>query len=120
MGTILNVLSTRLARIVDRARVLVDRLPGAEGALREAIRSELHLLEQRRRLINVAITFCTSTALLVCVVIASAFSAAMMRWDASTWVATLFVMSMLAFIAALVLFLREIVLAVASTRMDLP
>ena len=119
VGTILGVLSTRLARIVDRARVLVDRLPRAEAQMQEAIRVELHLLIRRRKLVNLAITFGTITALLVCILIASAFVSATLQFNASMFVAALFVLAMFSFIGALLSFLREIVLAASSTRMDL-
>ena len=118
LGTTLSVLSARLARIVDRARVLVDRLAQAGPPEDGALRSELRLLDLRRRRINMAITSGVSSALFVCVLIASAFIGAMVGVDTSLAVATLFVLAMFAFIAALLLFLSEIILAVRSTRMD--
>lgn len=117
-GTLLNVLSTRLARIVDRARVLVDRLPNLDTPRKEAAQHELGLLDARRKLVNMAITFATAAALFVCLLIAFAFTAAMLKLQGSLLVAILFVLAMFGFIGALVLFLREIVLAVSSTRMD--
>src|SRR5215211_2831119 len=56
VGTILNVLSSRLGRIIDRARVLGDRLPAMDAAGQRQARAELHLLSQRRQLVNLAIT----------------------------------------------------------------
>src|SRR5262245_14343048 len=111
VGTILGVLSTRLARIVDRARVLIDLLPHSDLKRDEAIRVELKLLVRRRTWVNAAITFGVITALLVCLLIASAFTASMVKLDASRVVTVLFILAMFSFILALMTFLREIVLS---------
>lgn len=114
LGTILGVLSTRLGRIVDRARVLADRLAGLPETAQGPPRDELELLARRRRLVNLAITSGTVAALLVCLLIASAFVGFMVRADFSIAVAALFVAAMAAFVVALLLFLREVLLAVGG------
>ena len=55
VGTLLNVLSGRLARIIDRARVLEQRLESPEPPHAAAIVNELHVLERRGKLIYHAI-----------------------------------------------------------------
>ena len=79
LGTILGVLTTRLGRIVDRSRVLADRLGGLPEAAQGPIREEMELLAVRRRIVNLAITSGTVAALLVCLLIASAFVGFMLR-----------------------------------------
>jgi len=117
LGTILAVLSARLGRIVDRSRVLVDRLE-QHPARRGGIERELDLLMRRRRLVNLAITCGTGAALLVCTVIASAFVAYIFGWNASWVIAMLFIAAMAFFVGALVLFLREVLLAVGGVRVE--
>jgi hypothetical protein len=119
IGTLLGVLSTRLARIVDRSRVLHGRLPAHLEAAHEPIRRELHLLMRRRRLVNVAITFGVSAALLVCLLISTAFIASILGAHVPVLVAVLFILAMVALVGALVTFLREIFLAVASVDIDM-
>ena len=114
IGTILGVLSGRLARIVDRARALNGRLEDSPGERIPPIHAEMHTLAQRRKLINLAITFGTAAALLVCVSIATVFLGAVMRGNVALVVASLFILAMAAFVAALVFFLREVLLAVRS------
>lgn len=118
VGTILAVLSARLGRIIDRARILTDRLPGMDARAQQTARTELRLLYRRRRLVNMAITCGTVTALLVCLLIAAAFLATMLAFDASLLVSALFVLSMAGFIGALLFFLREVLLAVSGTPID--
>lgn len=117
IGTILGVLSTRLARIVDRARALKELLETASEVRLAAIHDEMHTLARRRNLINLAITFGTTAALLVCVSIATVFLGAVMKASVAGAVASLFILAMAAFVAALVFFLREILLAVRSLHL---
>jgi predicted MFS family arabinose efflux permease len=120
VGTILNVLSTRLSRVIDRARVLGDRMPGLDAEGKQRARAELQLLQRRRQLVNMAITFGTVSALFVCLLIAAAFIASMLEVDASLVVAALFVLSMASLIGALLFFLSEIVHAVSGTPIEPP
>ncbi len=117
IGTILGVLSTRLARIVDRARALNDRLETATDERTPAIHQEMQSLAERRRFVNFAITSGTISALLVCVSIATVFLGAVLKASIAIPVATLFILAMGAFVAALVFFLREIFLAVRSLHL---
>ncbi len=120
LGTTLSVFTTRLARIVDRARRVEARLPGEEGAARDATVRELRMLEARARLIHWALTLGTSAALLVCLLIAVAFVGYLFAARAATVMAVLFVAAMAAYVGALVCFLREIFAAIATMRFALP
>jgi hypothetical protein len=114
VGTILGVLSTRLGRVVDRSRVLAERLPGLAAAAREPLDRELELLLRRRHLVNLAIGCGTCAALMVAGVIASAFLGFLLGWKVAWAVAVLFVLAMLFIVAALLLFLREVLIAATS------
>ncbi len=117
LGTILSVLSSRLGRIVDRARVISDRLAGLESSSQALLLDELQSLARRRKLVNHAITACTSAALLVCLLIAFAFLEYLVGADFPQVLAGLFIAAMAAFITGLLCFLREVLLAVASIRL---
>jgi len=119
LGTTLGVLTTRLGRIVDRARRLEERFNGEHGAARQASARELTLLTYRARLIQWALTAGTSAALLVCLLIAAAFLGYLFDADFGTPVAILFILAMCAFVAALLLFLREVFLAINTLRFGL-
>jgi hypothetical protein len=113
LGTTLSVLTTRLGRIVDRARRLEDR-PAAEGELHEGLDVELRRLAYRARLIQRALTAGTLAMLLVCVLIAVAFVGYLYGADFGAAVAVLFILAMGCFVAALLLFLREVFLALGT------
>lgn len=119
VGTILGVLSTRLARIVDRARVLHGRVPPQHLPPGDPIHAELALLVRRRKLVNLAITCGVSAAILVCLLIATLFFASLVHANASMLVGALFVLAMVAIVGALTSFLREIFLASGALDLDL-
>jgi hypothetical protein len=115
IGAMLAVMTQRLARVIDRARVLEMRLEANPGQA-AVLHKQLATLSRRAKLVGRAITLCTTTALLVCAVIAILFLGASMGFDASTPVAILFVVAMLSFFIGLLIFLREILVATASLR----
>jgi hypothetical protein len=118
LGTLLGVFSTRLGRIVDRWRILLDRIHAAPPGRAAELEKELQLLKLRRKLVNTAITFAISAALLVCALIATAFVGAMLHWDFSHPVAALFIAVMVVFIGALLSFLTEVLVAVGNVRIE--
>lgn len=115
IGAMLAVMTQRLARVIDRARVLETRLE-IHPDQATALHKQLKTLSRRAKLVGRAITLCTATALLVCAVIAILFLGASLGFDASTPVAILFVVAMLSFFSGLLIFLREILVATASLR----
>jgi energy-converting hydrogenase Eha subunit C len=119
IGTILSALNNRLGRIVDRRRVLEDRLrtpPAEEGARVKEDVEELNLLAQRIRLIYHAIMLAVLCALFVCLLVAGAFLGVFITADLAKVVGTLFILAMFALVGSLGMFLREIFLAVRGGR----
>ena len=116
VGTIIGVLSNRLGRAVDRSRALEDRLRQLAPEGQKAVREELNILSRRVRLVYASITLAVVCALFVGLLIAVAFVDAFVTLDLSKFIGLLFIGAMLAFILALMVFLREIFLAVASAR----
>jgi hypothetical protein len=116
IGAILAVMTSRLARIIDRARMLEERLERTAPDLLIGLRADLGILSRRAQLIYRAITFCTTTALLICTVIAVLFLSASLHFNATTPVTILFVAAMATFFLGLVWFLREIYLATVNLR----
>ena len=116
IAAMLSVMTNRLGRVIDRARVLEERLEGASPECLATLRADLALLSRRAKLNGRAITLCTTTALLVCIMIAVLFLSASLRFDASVPVALLFIAAMLCFFLGLLGFLREIYLATMNLR----
>jgi hypothetical protein len=120
VGAMLGVLSNRLARTVDRARTLEARYVGAAAPEQELLRRDLKLQARRSRMIYVAMSLCALCALLICSVIVALFASAFVQASFAVPIAVLFVAAMLAFIAALLVFLREVHLATTNLRIGPP
>ena len=114
VGTKLTVLTNRLARIIDRSRLLEDRIKAAGNAGDPDFAAELHDLYLRSHLINTAITLSTSCGLLVCVVIASLFIGDALNLELAKFIALCFVFAMFALIGSFVYLLREIFVAMRT------
>jgi hypothetical protein len=116
IGSILNVMAQRLARVVDRARALEADFASFDMDQRQRASSELVLLDRRMRVVNHSISACTASALFVCLVVALLFVADLAAIRFGTAVALLFILAMLFLIVGLVLFLWEVRLAMRSIR----
>ena len=112
----LAVMTSRLGRIIDRARDLEERLVDASPEFLSSLQTDLRMLSQRAKLIYLAIALCTTTALLVCAVVAFLFVSAFLQFDASVVVALLFIAAMSTFVLGLLWFLREIYVGTVSLR----
>ncbi len=113
IGVTLNVLTNRLARIVDRARAMEDvlRRPDHTQDGRD-LHGVLSVLARRARYINAAITLITLSALFISLVVVMLFVNAFLRWDLS-------VLSMLSLAAALSAFLIEVRVATNTLQIGI-
>jgi hypothetical protein len=120
IGVTLNVLTSRLARIVDRARTMEnvvcrpDYQPGGRD-----LHAALGVLARRARYINAAITLITLSALFIALVVVMLFVNAFAHWDLSAFIAIMFILSMLSFAAALTSFLIEVRIATTTLRIGI-
>jgi len=110
---LLNVFTGRLSRIIDK----VDKLDKYEDDNQKLLNNEeskLKVKERRKFLTmrmkntNLAILFCTSTGLLIAMVIVTMFLSAIFQFKDSVLIVVLFIGAMLCLITSLFLFLREI------------
>lgn len=117
IGSIINVLTSRLGRVVDRARVLENVLDsGAEEEAIRRMRSELVSLDRRMMLAQRAILLCTLAALFICMVVATLFLSTLAALDFNAVISLMFVAAMVCVIGGLVLFLMEISVATKTLR----
>jgi len=114
IGTIINALTGRLARAVDRRRQIEDMLPSLDAEARGNFDEELTLLARRTVATIRAIALAVISALLVCLLIGTAFAAAFTSIDLSRPVALLFIAAVVALTAALLFFMHEVLLAAAA------
>ena len=114
---VLNVMSSRLGRIVDRARV-IEALISSERdkEIQNILNSEASLLWSRIRMINWAIRMSVSAALLVCLVIVTLFIGEFIAYNLAPLIAGQFIGAMVLMIIGLVMLLIEVSVSTQSLR----
>ena len=120
IGVTLNVLTSRLSRIVDRARVMESQAshPDYKAEGRD-LHAALGVLERRARYIYAAITLITLSALFIALVVVMLFVNAFAHWDLAAFIAIMFILSMLALASALTAFLIEVRIATTTLRIGI-
>ncbi len=112
----LNVMSGRLSRIIDRGRSLTEK-PDLISTYEPAeIHRELLMLERRRHITSRAITMFTVAALLVCLVIVTLFLEAMLIVRLNWLIGILFILGTLGLVIGLGYFLQEVHMASRTVR----
>ncbi len=109
IGAFLSVLTTRLGRVVDRARLVERRITQVKSDDHRALlQAETAALWRRIKTINWAMRLSVSSALLICVVIMILFIGAFIVFAIGKLLAILFIVAMLLLILALLLLLLEV------------
>ena len=112
-------MAARLSRIIDRGRKLTEQPLPPTLQDPQALQAALDLLERRRHLASVAITSCTSSALLVCTVVTGLFLEVLLQVEFRGVIGFLFMAATMALVVGLAYFLREVHLATTAIRIRL-
>ena len=116
IGAFLNVLASRLARIVDRSRQLEPLLLASRGPEHDRWANDLKVLDKRMSLINWATGLTVTSALFTCVVVILLFAANLVRTHLGSEIAWLFMASMVSIGAGFGVFLIETTVAARAVR----
>ncbi|HVR90744.1 MAG TPA: DUF2721 domain-containing protein [Novosphingobium sp.] len=116
MGNIMNILSTRLGRIVDRSRHLQERHTATSGPDHDMVVLEIRSIDQRIALITRAIRLLVVSGLAIGMTVATLFFEELVTLDLQLVAAGFFLVAVALLMWALVLFLREIQIAAAQLR----
>ncbi|MAP94512.1 MAG: hypothetical protein CMK07_06125 [Ponticaulis sp.] len=116
-GSLLNVVTARLGRVVDRVRALEGLIEkGEDEVLERRHIGELLVLDKRLKYGNRAVYFCSASAVLICILVALVFVAGFFGPAAGIFVAILFFIVVLSLIIGLVSFLMEVRIATNHLR----
>lgn len=116
IGAFLNVLASRLSRIVDRSREIEPRLLASRGAEHDRWIADLKTLDRRMSLISWATGFAVTSAVLTCLVVVLLFAANLVRTRMGDAIALLFMASMFAIGSGFAIFLIETTIAARAVR----
>lgn len=107
IGNILNLLSTRLGRVVDRSRVLQDRYANTLGAEHDIVVLEIRLIDRRIKLIGRAVLFLVLSGLSIGLTVALLFVQGITHVPLQNFAAASFTLAITLLMGGLVLFLIE-------------
>lgn len=116
IGNILNLLSTRLSRIVDRARALQDRHTTTTGAEHDAVVQEIRLVDRRIGLVTRAIRLLVTSGLFIGLTVGFLFVEEMVHVQLQLPAAGTFLVALGLLMFGLVLFFRETQISAAALR----
>ena len=118
MGNIMNILATRLARVVDRSRHLQQLHVETEGADHDAVVRDIRVLDRRIALITRSITLLVLTGLTIGFCVALLFVEELLDVNLQQVAGAAFFLAIVLLMGALWLFLREIRIAAAALRIS--
>ena len=116
IGNIMNILSIRLARVIDRGRILQQRHPETSGAEHDAIVREMRILDRRIHLVGRAILLLVLSGLTIGSCVALLFIEELFKVNMQQVAAFAFMVAIGLLMWALTLFLREIRSATVALR----
>lgn len=116
VAALLNVMSTRLARVVDRARRLNEVIANNDNDGSSHHTSELSILNRRIKYASDAIFLSVASAIILCTVVAVLFVARLIGYQIADVIAAMFILAMLLLIVALLMFMIEVRIATRALR----
>ncbi len=117
IGNIMNILTTRLARMVDRSRHLQMLHPGTEGSEHDVVVVEMRIIDQRIAHVGHALLCLVISGLAIGTTVAALFLSELVATDLRVVTALTFVAAIALLMAALVLLLLETRLAARALRL---
>ncbi len=109
---LLGLLASRLSGVADRARLLADIEDS--DASRAQRKSDLPKLRRQARWINGAMALSVLSGLLTSLLVVIAFLSALSSYNAEVLIASMFVIALLAFMAALFCFVCEVMIGLTE------
>jgi len=118
VGLLLLTMTNRLGRVIDRVRIISDRMESLHQAEQERKYAQLVILWKRARLIRLSIILTASSALFAALLIVVLFFTAIFSLEWGWLLAILFVLCMLALIWALITFIQDINQSLAALKLE--
>jgi hypothetical protein len=108
----LSLLVIRMGRVMDRVQLLHEI--DDHDSRHSRMKTDMPMLRRRAKLIHFSMSLSIISAVVTALLVVIAFLGALFGFQSETLIATLFVFSLLAFVAALCLFVQEAILALSE------
>ena len=120
VGLILLSMTNRLARVIDRSRLLSREIKHASNTDRICILAELKILSSRASIARAGIALAVLSILLTSLLVVSLFIGALLQIDIVAMIVTLFILGMLSLVCSLILFLADINRSLKALWLEVP
>ena len=111
VATLLGILSNRQGKLLDEALTLQGQMDVSDEGAQMLYQNKMNLILRRKRLISGAFTFCSLSALVVCLVVVMLFYSSVATVPLAQEISVLFIAAMSLLFFGLLILLREIFLA---------
>ncbi|KTE26588.1 MULTISPECIES: DUF2721 domain-containing protein [unclassified Sphingopyxis] len=118
-GSLLNVLTGRLSRVVDRSRALMERSAATEGDEHARVVAELRWADRRMGVINNSIGSAVACGIVVCLLVALLFTQAFTGINLGVAASWAFALAMLLLLVSLVLFFVGVRMAIRAIQVPM-
>jgi Protein of unknown function (DUF2721) len=119
VGLLLLTMTNRLARVIDRSRILYRELRDDPSLDRTSTLAQMKMLTERARMLQGAITLASVSILLAAVLVIVLFLTAVFGWEDAWLISGLFIAGMLALIGSLVMFIRDLNRSLDALQLEL-
>ena len=119
VGLLLLTMTNRLGRAIDRARILDAQIPELQQQERKRKVAQLSILWRRARIIQVAITLASTSALCAAILIVLLFLTALLQIENPWLISTLFILCVVTLISSLLLFIHDVNQSLAALQLEL-
>ena len=119
VGLLINSLTNRMGRVVDRGRLIVGSLRDAPDQNRDTVSHQLKILSYRARLLRRSILFAVLCMLFDALLIITTFVIAALKVEMGWAIALLFAGALISLVVALVIFLQELNQALIIFHQDI-
>jgi len=116
IGTMINVVTGRVARVIDRARWYENEISHHNLQLTEQNKKELSSLDKRLKMANWSISFLTAAAVVVCMDIILLMLSGLVSYNMESVLMVMFMLSISFITGGLVAFLMEVSVATATLK----
>jgi hypothetical protein len=119
VGLLLLTMTNRLARVIDRSRLLYRELRDDPSLDRCSALAQMKTLTERAHTIQGAITLASVSVLLAALLVIVLFLTAVLGWEDAWLIGVVFIGCMLSLIGSLVMFIRDLNRSLVALEMEL-
>ena len=118
VGLLLLSMTNRFGRIIDRSRLLAESNDDDSLSATHHIKEQLSIMMRRARLLRSAIAFISISLLLDAVLIISLFLFALIKYEGTIIIITIFIGCMISLIVSLLYFIADINVSLSALKIE--